>query len=197
MPADFQAKLPGYSAEVENSREEGRRIMTALGYSKDKPLRIKVTTRSLDQYKDPAILLIDQLRHVFIEAELYVADSTVWYNVMQKKDYKVALNVTGVGVDDPDANLVENFLCKSERNFTNYCNSDVDRLISEQSREADLEKRRRIVWEIEKKLVEDVARPVLFHSRTGTCWYPHVKNLLRHQNSIYNQWRFEDVWLDK
>lgn len=196
MPPEFQASLPGYAADVEKSRAEGRKIMEGLGYSKEKPLKIKVTTRALDQYKDPAIILIDQLKHVHIEGELFVADSTVWYNVMQKKDYTVALNVTGVGVDNPDANFVENYYCKSERNFTNYCNPDVDRMISEQSREPDLEKRKKMVWEIERKLVEDAARPVLFHSRTGTCWYPKVKNLSRHQNSIYNQWRFEDVWLE-
>ena len=196
MPADVLAKLPGYSADVDKSRAEGRRIMESLGYSKEKPLKIKVTTRALDIYKDPAILLIDQLKHIHIEAELLVADSTVWYNVMQKKDYTVALNVTGVGVDDPDANLVENYYCKSERNFTNYCNPEVDKLIGEQSREPDQVKRAEIVWAIERKLVEDAARPVIFHSRTGTCWYPKLKNIVRHSNSIYNQWRFEDVWLD-
>jgi peptide/nickel transport system substrate-binding protein len=197
MPPEVQSALPGYAADVEKSRAEGRKIMEGLGYSKDKPLKIKVTTRALDIYKDPAIILIDQLRHIHIEGELFVADSTVWYNVMQKKDYTVALNVTGVGVDDPDANLVENYLCKSERNFTNYCNPEVDKLIVEQSRTEDVEKRKRVVWDIERKLVEDAARPSIFHSRTGTCWYPHVKGVVRHQNSIYNQWRFEDVWLDK
>ena len=196
MPPDVLGALPGYSPDVEKSRGEGRAIMESLGYSKAKPLKIKVTTRALDQYKDPAIILIDQLKSIHIEGELNVVDSNVWYNVMQKKDYAVALNVTGVGVDDPDANFVENYFCKSERNFTNYCNADVDRLIVEQSKEPTLEKRRKTVWQIEKILVEDAARPVLFHSRTGTCWYPRVKGLLRHQNSIYNQWRFEDVWLD-
>ena len=196
MPPEVQSALPGYAPDVEKSRAEGRKIMESLGFTKEKPLKIKVTTRALDQYKDPAIILIDQLKSIHIEGEMFVADSTVWYNVMQKKDYAVALNVTGVGVDDPDANLVENYLCKSERNFTNYCNAEVDRLIGEQSREPDLDKRRQAVWQIEKMLVEDAARPVLFHSRTGTCWYTKVKGLLRHQNSIYNQWRFEDVWLD-
>lgn len=197
MPAAVQAALPGYSPDIEKSRAEGRKIMEGLGYSKEKPLRIKVTTRALDAYKDPAVILVDQLRHIHIEAELFVADSTVWYNVMQKKDYTVALNVTGVGVDDPDANFVENYYCKSERNFTNYCNAEVDKLIAEQSRQPDLAKRKEIVWSIERHLVEDAARPVLFHSRNGTCWYPQVKGLVRHQNSIYNQWRFETIWLDK
>lgn len=196
MPPEVTATLPGYGADVEKSRAEGRKIMENLGYSKEKPLKIKVTTRALDQYKEPAIILIDQLKHIHIEGELFTADSSVWYNVMQKKDYTVALNVTGVGVDDPDANLVENYLCKSERNFTNYCNPEVDKLIVAQSREPDLAKRKQIVWDIERKLVEDAARPVLYHAVSGTCWQPKVKGLIRHDNSIYNQWRFEDVWLD-
>jgi peptide/nickel transport system substrate-binding protein len=197
MPPEIQSQLPGYAADVEKSRAEARKIMEGLGYGKDKPLKIKVTTRALDSYKDAAVILTDHLKQIYIEGDLFVADSTVWYNVMQKKDYTVALNVTGVGVDDPDANLVENYLCKSERNFTNYCNPEVDKLITEQSKEADVEKRKKIVWEIEKQLAEDAARPVIYHSRTGTCWYPQVKGIIRHQNSIYNQWRFEDVWLDK
>ena len=197
MPPEVQSTLPGYGSDVEKSRAEARRIMESLGYSREKPLKIKVTTRALDSYKDAAVILTDHLKAIGIEGELAVADSTVWYNVMQKKDYQVALNITGVGIDDPDANLVENFTCKSERNFTRYCNPDVDKLISEQSRESDVEKRKRIVWDIEKRLVEDAARPVIYHSRTGTCWYPHVKGVMRHQNSIYNQWRFEDVWLDR
>jgi peptide/nickel transport system substrate-binding protein len=197
MPEEVQSALPGYAADVEKSRAEGRAMMESLGYSKDNPLKIKVTTRSLDSYKDAAVILIDHLRHIHIEGELSVAESSAWYNIMQRKNYTVALNVTGVGVDDPDANLVENFLCRSERNFTQYCNPGVDKLIEEQSREADVEKRRRIVWEIEKKLVEDAARPVIYHSRGGTCWYPQVKGIVRHDNSIYNQWRFEDVWLDR
>jgi peptide/nickel transport system substrate-binding protein len=42
-----------------------------------------------------------------------------------------------------------------------------------------------------------VARPVVHFQRSGTCWYPHVKGYVLHQNSIYNGARFEDVWLDK
>jgi peptide/nickel transport system substrate-binding protein len=197
MPPEVQAGLPGYSPDVERNRAEARKIMESLGYTRERPLKIKVTTRALDIYKDPAVILIDHLKAINIQGELQVADSTVWYNVMQKKDFTVALNVTGVGVDDPDAGLIENFLCKSERNFTQYCNPEVDKAMIAQSREADLEKRRRMVWDIERMLVQDAARPAIYHSRNATCWFPHVKGIVRHENSIYNQWRFEDVWLDK
>ena len=54
-----------------------------------------------------------------------------------------------------------------------------------------------MVWQVEKLLAEDVARPIIYHGRAATCWQPSVKRHVRHENSIYNNWRLEDVWLDK
>jgi peptide/nickel transport system substrate-binding protein len=70
-------------------------------------------------------------------------------------------------------------------------------LLSAQSRELDKEKRKKIVWDIERILVEDAARPIILHSAAGNCWQPYVKNFHPHDNSQYNNLRFEDVWLDK
>jgi hypothetical protein len=33
--------------------------------------------------------------------------------------------------------------------------------------------------------------------RQGTCWQPEVKGLTLMENSIFNSWRMEDVWLEK
>jgi peptide/nickel transport system substrate-binding protein len=63
--------------------------------------------------------------------------------------------------------------------------------------EPDQEKRKKLVWEIDRKLQEDAARPIIFHTRNATCWQPRVKGLTTMVNSIYNGWRMEDVWLDK
>ena len=85
----------------------------------------------------------------------------------------------------------------SERNYTQYCNAEVDRLLAAQSSELDREKRKKMVWDIERLLVEDAARPIILHSSAGNCWQPHVKNFRPHDNSQYNNLRFEDVWLDR
>ncbi len=66
-----------------------------------------------------------------------------------------------------------------------------------QSRERDTEKRRAIVHEIERKLVEDTVRPIISHTVAAGCMQPQVKGLTLMSNSIYNGWRFEDVWLDR
>jgi peptide/nickel transport system substrate-binding protein len=54
-----------------------------------------------------------------------------------------------------------------------------------------------MVWDIERLLAEDTARPSIVWSAAGNCWQPYVKNFRPHDNSQYNNTRFEDVWLDK
>jgi len=189
--------LPGYAADVAKSRAEGRAIMEELGYSKTKPLKVKISTRNIPTYRDPAAILIDQLKSVYIEAELELIDTSIWQAKVTRKEYSVGLNNTGVGVDDPDVNLYENYSCNSERNYTQYCNKEVDALIDRQSEEVDKQKRKELVWEIERKLAEDLARPIIFHDRAATCWYPYLKGFVLHHNGIYSNWRFEDVWLDR
>jgi peptide/nickel transport system substrate-binding protein len=61
----------------------------------------------------------------------------------------------------------------------------------------DFDARKKLVWEIDRKLQEDAARPVIYQSQGGTCWWPHVKGLKLAVNSIYNHWRFEDAWLER
>ena len=87
--------------------------------------------------------------------------------------------------------------CDSDRNFTGYCNRQLEELYRRQSSERDQEQRKKLVWEIDRKLQEDGARPIIFYTRGATCWQPQVKGLTTMVNSLYNGWRFEDVWLDK
>ena len=44
---------------------------------------------------------------------------------------------------------------------------------------------------------DDGARPVIQHDWGATCWRPEVKGLNLAINTIYNHWRFEDVWIDR
>jgi peptide/nickel transport system substrate-binding protein len=197
MPPDMLSSLMGYGLDTAKNIAEAQAIMQKLGYSDTKPLPIKIQTRNLPTYRDPAVIVADQLKKIYITGELDILDTPRWYARLAKKDFTIGLNVTGVSVDDPDGNIVENYSCKSERNYTQYCNAEVDKLLAAQSRELDKDKRKKIVWDIERILVDDAARPIILHSSAGNCWQPHVKNYKPHDNSQYNFSRFEDVWLDR
>ena len=196
MPPEMVSQLTGYGGDTETNIAKAQGIMQSLGYRETRPLQIKIQTRNLPTYRDPAVILVDQLKKIYISGELDILDTPRWYARLAKKDYTIGLNVTGVSVDDPDGNIVENYSCRSERNYTQYCNPDVDRLLAAQSRELDKSKRERLVWDIERILAEDAARPSIVWGAVGNCWQPYVKNFRPHDNSQYNNMRFEDVWLD-
>ncbi len=197
MPPEVLSKLTGYGGTLEERRAEARKIMEGLGYSAQNKLPVKVSTRDLSSYKDAAVLMVDQLNQLHFAAELEIVESSVWFGRAQRQDYTVALNLTGSAVDDPDATLVESYACKSENNFTKYCNPEIEKLLEAQSQERDQAKRRQIVWDIERKLNEEVARPIITHGRTAQCRQPYVKGHVRAANSIYSNYRHDQVWLDK
>jgi len=197
LPQDMLQTIPGYGPDVAKNRAEARAIMEKLGYGPQNKLKFKVQTRNLAIYRDPAVILIDQLKEVYIDAELEPIETGVWFAKIARNEYTIGLNLTGNGVDDPDQSFYENYGCGSERNYTHYCNKDLQKMFDEQSVETDLQKRKKLVWEIDKRIQEDVARPILYYMRTATCWQPYVKNVTIMSNSSYNGYRYEDVWLDK
>ena len=56
---------------------------------------------------------------------------------------------------------------------------------------------RQLVWQIERQLIEEDARPDILYVRGITSRRPYVKDLVSIVNSIYDGSRFEDVWLDQ
>ena len=197
MPPEILQTLPGYDPDIHKNRAAARQIMQTLGYGPDNRLKIKVSTRNTPFYRDPAVILIDQLKEVYLDGELKIIDTTNWYPKVMRKDYTVGLNLTGNTLDDPDQNFYENYACGAVGNYNGYCNPEVDKLIDRQSTEPDQEKRKQLVWEIERKLAEDGARPIIFYDRRATCWQPYVKGLTIMVNSVFSGARMEDVWLDK
>src|SRR5713226_2201235 len=197
MPVEMLETLPGYGSDVATNRAEAKKIMEKLGYGPDKRLTVKVATRNFQAWRDPAVILMSQLREIYIDGELDLVDTALWYPKMVRRDYAVGMVPIEAGVDDPDQMFYENFYSGAGRNYGGYSDPEFDKLVDQQSMLADPEKRKEIVWQAERKLAEAAFRPVLFYPAGASCRQPWLKGWTRMTNSIYNEWRFEDVWLDK
>jgi len=197
LPAEMLQALPGYGPDIEKNRAEARGIMEKLGYGPDHRLAVKVSARNIPVARDPAVILIDQLKTIYVDGELDLIETAVWFPKVARHDYAVALGLGASGVDDPDQQFYQNYACGSELNITGYCNREIEALFDRQSMEADQEKRKALVWEIDQRLQRDDARPIIFYNNAATCWQPQLKGLTIMVNSIYNGWRMEDFWLDR
>lgn len=196
LPEATLRELPGYDPDVARSREKARAIMAANGYGPNKRIKLKLATRNLPTYRDASVILISQLKEIYIDAELQLVETAQWVPKLIRRDYEFGLSQVGNGVDDPDQNYPENYACGS-RTYMDYCNKEIDSLIAAQSAERDQEKRKKIAWQIDLKLTREAVRPMIYYMRGGTCWRPEVKNMTIMVNSIFNGWRLEDVWLDR
>ena len=83
-------------------------------------LKVKVTTRDWSVYRDPAVLLIDELKQIYIDGELDLVDTPQYFPKIRRKDYTVALNLQTSG-PDPDPTVQLFYGCGSNLNWDNYC----------------------------------------------------------------------------
>jgi len=186
MPSELLEQLPGYSPDNGKNREQARVMMRSLGYGPDEPLKVKLSTRNIAWYRDTAAILIDQLKQIWIDGEL----AANWVPKLMRKHFTVAMSLSGSAFDDPDRQFYENYSCGSPRNYTG-CNQEVSALIDRQSAETGPARRKELVWQIERRLIEDAGRTIIFFMRQDTCWQLEVKGLTLMDNSIFKagEWR--------
>ena len=73
MPAEMRSKLLGYG-DVAQQQDEARKIMASLGYGPNNRLPVKVSTRDFATYKDPAVILVDQLNKIYFDASMELVE---------------------------------------------------------------------------------------------------------------------------
>jgi ABC-type transport system substrate-binding protein len=78
LPTEILKTLPGYGPDVQGNRAEARKLMEKHGYGPDKRLPVKVATRNIAQYRDPAVILIDQMKEIYIDGELDTVETANW-----------------------------------------------------------------------------------------------------------------------
>jgi peptide/nickel transport system substrate-binding protein len=188
-------QLPGYGGAAEG-RATAKKLLAEAGFGPGNPLKVEIVTRAIAIYLDFSGFVVSDLKQVGVEATLKQIETAQWHPMVTRREFHIGANLTGLGVDDPDANFYENYACGSSRNYGDYCNEEVSRLIDQQSQEIDQKKRLALVWQIQKKLEEDAARPTMGWRTDRFAHYPYVKNLILNQVT-YNCCRLQDVWLDK
>ncbi len=187
--------LPGYGKGAED-KARARKLLAESGFGPSRPLKVEVVTRGIAIYLDFASFVVSELKQIGLDVSLRQIETAQWHATAARREYQIAANLTGLGVDDPDANFYENYACGSSRNYTDYCDEQVMKLIDRQSREIDPQKRLALVQQIQRKLEEDAARPMMGWRVDRFAHHAYVKGLVPH-NVTYNCCRLQEAWLDR
>ena len=188
-------QLAGYG-KGPDEKTRAKKLLAEAGFGPGHPLRVEMATRAIAIYLDFAAFVINELKAIGVEATLKQVETAQWHPLATRREFQVAANLTGLGVDDPDANFFENYACGSSRNYSGHCDEGIMKLIEQQSQETDAARRLSLVAQIQKRLEEEAPRPIMGWRVDRFAHHPYVKNLIPH-NVVYNCCRLQDTWLDK
>ena len=157
--------MPGFSRDIEKSREEARQLLKEAGHPN---LKLKFVNRTIDQPFIPAgIYAVDQWKRIGVEATHAPVETKLWYTAMEGGDFDVVVQNISDFADDPTAQF-NTLLSKhvSGIAYSRHTDTKLDELFKRQSQIVDPAARLQAVHEFERHALTTAYNiPLLWYQR--------------------------------
>jgi peptide/nickel transport system substrate-binding protein len=195
LPQTELVKLPGFSKDINASREQAKKLLKEAG---EENLKFKLLNRNIaEPYTAGAVYSIDQWRRVGVSAEHEQLETRLYQDRVAAGDFDVAIEFQADFMDDPTAQFSK-FLTKklSPSGYSGHTDTKVDELYEKQRHTMNVAERTKIVNEMERySLVQAYNVPLLW-------WQRIVMNNKKIQGwhmtpSHYISQDLAEIWLDR
>ena len=154
-PAELE-KLAGYGRDIKKAREEARRLLKEAGVPDGFSLVYK--NRGIPMpYEAVGVWLIDQWRQIGLNVRQEVVEASAYYGqVLRPGNFDVAADFQCGYTVEPDLDLYK-FTSKDKNpaNYSRYTDRVLDELYEKQGRATDVEERKRMIRDFEKRLLDE------------------------------------------
>jgi len=193
-PVDLE-QLPGYARDAEKNRAEARKLLAEAGY----PNGFKVVLKNRNvklPYQDFAVFVIQEWRKIGIEAENRPLETAAFiHDGRDTGNFELMVSATVEYIDDPDV-FLRRYTTGDPGNLGRYSDPALDDLFSRQARALDPAERKKLVVELQKRVLENAYYvPGLWWTRNVVHW-SKVKNYVAPPSQFTNQ-KLQDVWLSE
>lgn len=155
-------KLPGYSHDIDASREEARKLLKEAGKEN---LKITVVTRNLPPFEPPTIFAIDQFRKIGVDVEVVKLDTPAYFAALNKGEFEAAVEAYNFGTMDPN-DVFPKFLPGSSTNYARNKDPELVSLFAAQRAETDPAARRDLAQKFQARLLQEAYYlPILWNER--------------------------------
>jgi peptide/nickel transport system substrate-binding protein len=155
-PAELN-KLAGYWTDAEKSRAEARKLLKEAGVPEG--FQFTFTNRGIPMPYEPlGVWLIDQWRRVGLNVKQEVIEAAAYFGTIRKGDAQVFMDFQCGYIVEPDLDMYK-FLSTSRNpaNYGRYSDPVLDALYDKQSRATNVEERKQLVRQFEKRLLDEEA----------------------------------------
>jgi peptide/nickel transport system substrate-binding protein len=185
MPPDVLKTVVGYDPDIKKIGQKPARSSKNSVMGPDRRLAIRVSTRNIPVYRDPAVILIDQLKDIYIDGELDTVETANWFP-------KIARKIIRSGSTSPAAASM--IPTSSSMKTTRAAPSaTIPATVILSCRNSSVNSRaRRLKINADRSCGRSISscrrrgEPDHLPLHGGTCWHPHVKGITLMINSIFN-----------
>ncbi len=186
-------KLPGFSKNIEESRKQARGLLKEAGAGK---LKFTLNNRDVKEpYEVVGVWLLDQWRKIGLNVDHKVQETAAFSKDRRSGNFEATIDWACDFMDEPDLQLFKYVSTeKSPINYSKYNDPVVDELFEKQSRTADPKERRKIIRELEERVLNAAYTfPTLWWHKINPHW-ARVKGWNQLPTHYLNQ-DLRDVWL--
>jgi peptide/nickel transport system substrate-binding protein len=154
-PPEELNKLAGYWTDAAKSRAEAKKLLKEAGVPEGFQFTFK--NRGIPMPYEPlGVWMIDQWRQVGLNVRQEVIEAAAYYGVIRKGDFEAAMDFQCGYIVEPDLDMYK-FLSsdRNPANYGRYKDPVLDALYDKQSGETNVEKRKQLVRQFEKRLLDE------------------------------------------
>ena len=194
MPPAELEKIPGYWPDIEKSRTEAKRLLKEAGVPDG--FSFAFTNRVITGAQRVGVYVIDQWRKIGLNATHRVLETGPYFTALRSGDYDASIDFSCDFADEPDLQLTKYLSSdKTPINYAKYSDPTLDELFERQSREQNLDRRKQLVWEFERRLLGEMAHQVIILGQVrAVAHWTHVKGWKVTPSHYLNQ-DLGTVWL--
>jgi peptide/nickel transport system substrate-binding protein len=151
-PAELE-KLAGYGRDIKKNREEAKKLLREAGVPDGFSFTFK--NRGIPMpYEPVGVWLIDQWRQIGLNVKQEVIEASAYHPMLKRGDFEVAMDFACGFIVEPDLDLGR-FVSTSDANYGRHKDAVIDDLYSRQARATDVEERKKLVRQLEKRLIDE------------------------------------------
>ena len=195
MPPAELEKIPGFWRDAEKSRAEAKKLLAEAGFPNGFKTVMKNRNVKLP-YQDLAVYVIQEWRKIGIEVENRPLETASWFaDGRDTGNFELFLQPTVEFMDDPDQ-FLNRYSTGAPANYGRFSDPVLDDLFSRQARATDPTERRKLVIDLQKRVLEQA------YYMPGLWWTRRVVHLAKVKNYVappshYTNQKLQDVWLSE
>lgn len=191
MSVEELAREPGYRQPKDQDLAEARKLLSEAGYPNglDGSILVRARTKS---YEDQSVFVSEQASKVGMRLKLDARETAIWTERRQSKNYETTYQGTPTQAPDPLGSM-QYFGSGNDFGWEPPLR---DELILKYDTAADPAEKTKTVSALERLFLDDVPYFVLYWRQVYIGYWKEVRNIVP-MSGLYNNLRWEQVWLEK